>query len=116
MGVRVAVEHGNVLVHLSGVQMLRAATRTVGMRLTDVASARVVSRRDLGMFGTRGRAPWSLFCGFTVSLGCLEFWCVRRAEWLLLVEGRSGARYDRMVLEVADPHADALLIEKALRG
>ena len=37
-----------------------------------------------------------------------DFWCVRRADSLLVVELEPGEPYRRLVLQVDDPHAEAL--------
>ena len=46
--------------------------------------------------------------------GWSEFWATRWPERMLVVTGTDEARYDRVVLEVADPAADAVRILAAI--
>ena len=43
-----------------------------------------------------------------------DFWCVRRASQLLVVELEPGEPYRRLVLEVDDPHGEALRLRPVL--
>jgi hypothetical protein len=43
-----------------------------------------------------------------------DFWLVRKADELLVIELRPGAAYRRIVLEVSDPHAEALRLRPEL--
>jgi hypothetical protein len=43
-----------------------------------------------------------------------DFWNVRRGQMLLVIQLRPGAAYRRVVLEVADPQAEALRLRPAV--
>jgi hypothetical protein len=77
-----------------------------------VAGRRLIPRTGLRLPGTSW--PGVIRAGSYGVGDKRDFWLVRKAEHLLVIELRPGAAYRRIVLEVADPHAEALRLRPAV--
>lgn len=91
----------------------------VTIPLPDIAGVSVARRVLLSPSGLRmpGTAvPGVILAGSFGAGADREFWNVRRAPEALVVELRPGAPYRRLVLEVADPAAEAQRIHALIEA
>lgn len=77
-----------------------------------VAPVRTVPRTGLRLPGTG--IPGVIRAGSYGTGSRRDFWLVRRAEEVLVIELREGEPYRRIVLEVPDPRAEALRLRPVL--
>lgn len=120
---RVTVDGDVLRVTLGGAGAVWALKRRVERPLAHVASARVGDRRTLQRQRPALRWPGTLLPGLITAGtyrsprpgGGRQFWDVRRAERVLVVDLHDDA-YSRLVLEVPDPAAVAATIDAATRA
>jgi hypothetical protein len=120
VAVRVAVEGPDLVVRMSGWDVVWGFAREVRVALRDVESVAVVPRRAvLRRFLLRlwGTAFVGVVAGWYGWFGRgLHYYCFHRADRLLSVSVRpAGRRLRGIVVQVADPDADAARID-AVRG
>jgi hypothetical protein len=77
-----------------------------------VAPSHLVPRTGLRLPGTS--VPGVIRAGSYGTGPTRDFWLVRRAEQLLVLELEPGAPYRRVVLEVPDPHGEVLRLRPVL--
>lgn len=77
-----------------------------------VAPRRLVPQTGFRLPGTG--IPGVLRAGSYGTGARRDFWLVRRADLVLVIELHPGGRYRRLVLEVPDPHAEALRLRPHL--
>jgi hypothetical protein len=83
-----------------------------GIEGVAVASKRVVPRTGLRLPGTG--LPGVIRAGSYGTGARRDFWDVRRGDTYLVLELAPGSAYRRVVLEVPDPHAEALRLRLAV--
>ncbi len=114
----VDVTADEVVVGLGASMKVWALSRGPRIALRDVTEAAAVRRQDIerkARIRVAGTAlPGVVSAGRFWRRGWWEFWAVRRADPLLVIRCGPDARYDRVVLETADPAADAARITAAL--
>ena len=104
---------GRLHVAFAGLDAVWTLRRQVDVPLTTVAGVRVLSRADALADKPLLRAPGTYLPGVIVA-GTYrglrrrpQLWCVHAADEVLAIDLADGARYERIVLEVADPAAVA---------
>ena len=117
MPVAVVVEPPDLVVRLTGWDALWALRREVRVPLASVTDATVgprpsVHRNGLRMAGSY--VPRVLKAGSYRGRGWSEFWATRWPDHVLVVICAPEARYDRLLLDVADRDAVATRIRAAL--
>lgn len=116
MGVRLEIGATDLVVTMTGADVLWAFRRRFAVPLDAMTSARAETRRAtrrvrLRFLGTN--LPGGVVAGVYRSRGTWEFWAVRAAPILLAIECAEGQQYDRLYLEVPDPVAAAAAIQAA---
>lgn len=108
MAVLVEVDPERLIVRLTGADRLWAVSAGIQVPTAAVTGVRPVSRAEAYARGSGWRLPGTFWPGLIMagsywsrSTG-RSFWCVHRAEEVLLVE-LDGQPYDRLVLEVDQP-------------
>ncbi|HVE73991.1 MAG TPA: hypothetical protein VNA30_02735 [Mycobacteriales bacterium] len=110
-GVRLDVEDGSLVVRIKGKDALYCLCRTLRVPVGLVKGVAASPRRLVPATGLRlpGTAiPGVLRAGSYGTGASRDFWLVRRAKHVLVIELEAGAPYRRIVLEVADPNAEAV--------
>ncbi|WP_157756930.1 hypothetical protein [Plantactinospora sp. KBS50] len=114
----VDVSGDRLVVRLSGLDRVWALATGFEAPLTSVTSVRPVPRAEAYARGSGWRLPGTFWPGaimagsyFSRATGW-SFWCVHRAETVLLVE-LVGVRYERLVLEVDRPTETSREIARA---
>lgn len=106
------LEGHDVVVTVSGPDRVWSFARTIRVPRAELTNAVALARRDL-------RAPWLRWAGtefpgvikagrYRARGGGLEFWMVRKAERVLVIE--TSGRFRRVVVETDDPDGDAARI------
>jgi hypothetical protein len=101
----------HLAVRVSGKDALYAMSRGMTIPLASIQGVAVVPAADVPRTGMRlpgTSIPRVLRAGSFGTQPERDFWLVRRAEELLVVDLRPGGRYRRLVLEVTDPRAECL--------
>ena len=109
----VGVVGEGLFIRIGGVDALFAFSRGMTVPLSLIDGVAVVPRRALPETGMRlpgTGLPGVLRAGSYGTGQKRDFWLVRRAVDVLVVELKPGQRYRRVVLEVADPRTVALAI------
>jgi hypothetical protein len=99
---------------LDGVLALRKQLR---FPLNQVQGVAAVARQQVPATGVRlpGTSfPGLIRCGSFGTGAGRDFWLVRRPNEVLVIQLAPGAAYRRIVLEVPDPHAEALRLQPLL--
>jgi hypothetical protein len=109
--IRLEVVGDNLVVRISGKDALYTLSRGMEIPLRSiqgiaVAPSASVPRSGLRLPGTG--IPGVLRAGSYGTGARRDFWLVRRADQLLVIELQPGEPYRRLVLEVPDPRADCL--------
>lgn len=107
---RLAVEDESLVVRFSGMDALFCLRRTLRVPLGLVKGVAAAPRQLVPTAGLRlpgTSIPGVLRAGSYGTGAHRDFWLVRRAPQVLVFELASGAPYRRVVLEVADPSAEA---------
>ncbi|SBT43997.1 hypothetical protein [Micromonospora auratinigra] len=118
MAVLVAVDPERLVVRLTGADRLWALSSGVVAPTAAVRAVRPVSRAEAFALGAGLRLPGTFWPGliragsYLSRTGGRSFWCVHRAEELLLVE-LDGQPYRRLVLEVERPAEVSRAIARA---
>ena len=105
------VEDGALVIHMHGHDGVLTLRRELRIPLAQVNGVAVAPRRLVPATGLR--MPGTGFPG-VIRAGSYgvgdsrDFWLVRKAQQVLVFELAPGAPYRRIVLEVPDPHAEAL--------
>jgi hypothetical protein len=102
------VRDGNLVVRLRGWDMVFALTDGMTIPLTSLQGIAVAPRRNVPQTGLRlpgTSLPGVLRAGSYGRRPRRDFWLVRRAPEVLVVELQPGEPYRRLVLEVPDPRA-----------
>ncbi|MDQ1712964.1 MAG: hypothetical protein QOE45_2414 [Frankiaceae bacterium] len=116
MAVRLEIDASEVVVTLTGLDVLWAWKRRLRIAFPQVGSARAVSRAETRRLRWRlwgSNLPGVLVAGRFWSRGRNEFWCVHSARTLLEVACPSGTPYDLVYLQVDDPESVAARIGAA---
>jgi hypothetical protein len=117
--IRLDVVHDQLVVRLAGKDAAFALSRgmTIPLAVVEgvaVARAEAVPRTGMRIPGTS--IPGLLRAGSFGSGDQRDFWLVRRAPEVLVVQLRPGAPYRRLVLEVPDPREQARRLRPLLGG
>lgn len=120
MAVSVVVEGPDVVIRMDGWDAVWAIAKEVRIPLAQVETVDVVRRADVSL---RGLLRWGgtgvpglLYAGRFRNTRRREFWFVRRGAWVLVLCCVPGAPYDRVVVEVDDPHAALVAIRTPQRA
>jgi hypothetical protein len=105
------VEDGALCIRMHGADGFLSLRRQLCVPLAEVEGVAVAPRRLVPATGLR--FPGTSFPGViragSYGVGATrDFWLVRKAQQVLVFELAPGATYRRIVLEVPDPHAEAL--------
>ncbi|MCW2673470.1 MAG: hypothetical protein JWP14_2059 [Frankiales bacterium] len=114
---RLSVENDVLRIHLGIADKLYCCRSDVVVPVTDVKGVAVSPRRLVPASGLRlpgASFPGVLRAGSYGTGSARDFWNVRRADTLLVIQMRPGAAYRRLVLEVPDPSATAHAMRPAL--
>ena len=119
MAIEVSVDGADVVVRLSGKDMVLAVRRSVRFPLAAVQSVAAEPRDEIKprtwrLYGTW--VPGRIRAGKFVGPGGPQFWCAYRGDPLLVIRFVPGSRYSLVALEVDDPVADAETIGTAIGG
>ncbi|MEU6204220.1 hypothetical protein ABZ814_11600 [Micromonospora musae] len=118
MAVLVEVDPGRLVVRLTGADRLWALSAGVQAPTAAVNGVRTVSRAEAWARGRGLRLPGTYWPNLIMAGSYVSrtrgrsFWCVHRAEELLLVE-LAGQPYDRLLLEVPQPAEVSRTIARA---
>jgi hypothetical protein len=116
-GVRLDVEGESLVVRITGKDALYSLRRTLRLPLgvvTGVAAAprKAVPQTGMRLLGTG--IPGVIRAGSYGTGSARDFWLVRRAKQVLVIELEPGAPYRRIVLEVPDASAEAIRLRPLL--
>jgi hypothetical protein len=117
VGVALAVEGGELVLRITGRDAFFALSRGLRIPLPAVAGVAVAPRRLVPATGLRlpGTSwPGVIRAGSYGTGGSRDFWLVRKAEQVLVIELEPGAAYRRIVFELPDPHTVALQLRPEL--
>jgi hypothetical protein len=112
----VDVEGDCLVVRIGGWDAVFALCRTLRLPLASIEGVAVAPRHLVPQTGLRlpgTSIPGILRAGFYGRGRDRDFWLVRRASQVLVIELVPGAAYRRVVLELPDPRADALRLRPA---
>lgn len=104
----VAIVDDSLVVRVGGKDALYALSRGMTIPLSCIEGVAVAPRRAVPTTGLRlpgTGIPGVLRAGSYGTGSSRDFWLVRQAEEVLVIELRPGQAYRRIVLEVPDPHA-----------
>jgi hypothetical protein len=111
------VDDGALRIRIRGHDGILALCRELRVPLAKVEGVSVAPRRLVPATGLRfpgTSIPGVIRAGSYGSGGKRDFWLVRKAQQLLVFELAPGAAYRRIVLEVPDPHAEALRLRPSV--
>lgn len=114
--INVSVSHDHLVVRTSGKDTLYALSRGMRVPLSGIRGVAVAARSQVPATGLRlpgSGIPGVLRAGSYGTGEKRDFWLVRRAEKVLVVELQPGQPYRRLVLEVPDADAAFLRISPA---
>jgi len=106
--VELDVDGDALQVRLSGRDALYSLQRTIKMPWTAITRVAVVPNADVARTGLRlpgTEIPGVLRAGSYGRGSTRDFWLVRRAAELLVIELAPGSAYRKLVLEVPEPQA-----------
>lgn len=111
------IEGAELLVEIRGLDRVLALKRSLrfpvaGVRGVAVTDRDVVPRTGLRLPGTS--RPGVIRAGSYGTGAARDFWLVRRAPQVLVIELEAGQPYRRVVLELDDPQAVALALRATL--
>jgi hypothetical protein len=112
----VAVVNDDLVVRIRGKDRLFALSRGTVIPLSSVAGVAVAPRSSVPAKGLRlpgTGIPGILRAGSYGTGAKRDFWLVRRAKEVLVIELQPGQPYRRLVLEMPDAHATCLRIRPA---
>ena len=115
--VTLTLDGDTLCVRLGTKDALLALRRELLIPVTSVKGVAVAPRRLVPQTGLRlpgTSLPGVIRAGSYGTGERRDFWLVRRAAQLLVIELEPGQPYRRLVLEVPDPHAEALRLRPAL--
>jgi hypothetical protein len=115
--IELTVDGAALRIRIRGKDALYALSRGMTIPLSSVegvsvAPTQTVPRTGLRLPGTG--IPGVLRAGSFGTGSRRDFWLVRRAPEVLVIELQRGEPYRRVVLEVPDPRAEALRLRPAL--
>jgi hypothetical protein len=116
-GVQLRVDDRDLAVHITGKDALFALCRTIRLPLRLVKGVAAAPRSAVPQTGLRlpgTGIPGVLRAGTYGSGSTRDFWLVRRAQQVLVIELEPGAPYRRIVLEVPDAQAEAVRLRPLL--
>jgi hypothetical protein len=105
------IEGDELVLRITGWDALFALSRGMRIPVMEIAGVAVFPRRLVPATGWRlpgTSLPGVIRFGSYGTGSERDFWMVRKAEQVLVIQLQPGAAYRRLVLEVADPHAEAL--------
>lgn len=118
--VKIEIKDRSVVIDVQGIHKLWALTSTLRIPLADVVSVRHDPERARGPHGLRfpgTHVPFMYFAGTAYqSDGRPDFWTVRDPERSIVIQCRSDAAYDEIIVEVEDPEATVARIRSAIGG
>ena len=115
--VRIDIEHDNLVVQLRGWDALYCVKRRIAFPLADVDGVGVYMRSQVPAEGLRapGTAIPGLIRAGSYGRGdTRDFWNVRAAEEVLVIQLKPGSEYRRIVLEVPAPREEMLRLRPLL--
>jgi len=115
--ISIDVDNCRLRVRLHGWDCVLSMRRTIEVPVTQVRGVAVEPIDDVPPPGIRlpGAAIPGLLIAGSYGVGDQRsFWDVRRAKTVLLIELDPDCGYCRLVLQVPDPHAEALRLRPAL--
>ena len=119
MSMELTTGEDRLAIRLTGMDRIYALDGKVEVPLDAIADLRVEPRRAMeaerGVRLPGGAYPAKLAVGTWRGRGGKQFWCVHAAERVLVIDLERG-EYRRLVLEVADPDAEAIRIWTAAAG
>jgi hypothetical protein len=101
----------DLVVRITGKDALYALSRGMTIPLDSIQGVAVAPNASVPRTGYRlpgTGIPGVLRAGSYGTGARRDFWLVRRADQLLVVELQPGEPYRRLVLQVPDPHAECL--------
>lgn len=110
-GVELTVEDGCLRMRITGKDAFYALCRGMSLPLASIKGVAVAPRHLVPQTGLRllgTGIPRVLRAGSYGTGSARDFWLVRQAEEFLVIELELGEPYRRLVLEVPNPHAEAL--------
>ena len=113
MSVQVAIEGGDLLVTLRGLDRVLAMKGSLRFPLARVRGVAVSDRKLVPHTGFRlpgTSLPGVIRAGSYGTGAARDFWLVRRAAEVLVIELEPGQPYRRLILELDDPQAVALAL------
>lgn len=117
--VALSIRDGTLLVRMRGLGMVLALKRRLRIPLACIAGVHIDDEAAHGFWkGVRlpgTHIPGLLVAGTFHRGGRRTFWSVRRGRRAVVID-LENARYDRLVLEVADPDGAVRMLTDALRG
>jgi hypothetical protein len=111
------VEGETLSIRIHGHDGVLTLHRELRIPLTQVEGVAVAARRLVPATGMRlpgTGIPGVIRAGSYGVGSSRDFWLVRKAQQVLVFELAPGAPYRRIVLEVPDPHAEALRLRPLL--
>ena len=114
---QLTVENGHLRIHLGPWDKLYCCRGDIVVPVSLVEGVAVSPRRLVPASGLRlpgTGLPGVIRAGSYGTGSTRDFWNVRRADTLLVIEMRPGAAYRRLVLQVAHPDAVASELRPAL--
>jgi hypothetical protein len=115
--VSLVVEGDRLVVTMTGAAAALSLRRRIDLPVAAIQGIAVAPRRMVPQTGLRlpgTGIPGALRAGSYGTGSTRDFWLVRRADFVLVVELEPGAEYRRLVLELPDPHAEALRLRPVL--
>ncbi len=117
MAIELDLQDDQLVVRLSGAQMVLALCRTLRFPVVAVTGICAAPRKQVPATGLRlpgTSIPGRIRAGSFGRGAQRDFWCVARAEQVLVVQLEQGQPYRRLILEVPDAHAEAVRLRPTL--
>jgi hypothetical protein len=117
--VTIAIDDGYLDIQVNGIHKLWALKSSLRVPLSDVVDVRhdpERARRILPGFRLPGTHVPALYTAGTYYQSDFrpDFWTVRNPERAIVIQGRDGAAYDEIIVEVEDPVAVVDMIRRAI--
>jgi hypothetical protein len=117
MAIHLSLSGTTLVVQLTGLDRLLAFTSRLTFDVTDVRGVGVTQRRLIPATGFRlpgTSVPGLLRAGTFGTRPNRDFWLVRKAESVLVIELQPGQPFRRLILEMPDPQSEATRLRPTL--